>query len=464
MQVTFENLDKVNVLAHLSIPASDVSPIYKGIVVKYKQNARVPGFRQGKCPERLIISKYAAAINEEVAEKLIDSAIKQAFNEEGFSKCVSRPNVVKIGEIKPDCDFNFDVQFEVFPEYEAKPLSEIEVEKVSFSVSDEDVDNMIKVLREQNATFTQVEGDVAVEDKHFVNIKFVGKIDGEAFQGGTAEDFRVEMAAPQSMIPGFIEQIKGHKVGETFNIEATFPEGYGHDLDGKTAVFETTINSISERTLPSDEELCKKLETESMEALKKALRTNIAREGEFYCSKANWAALTVALAKANEDCEVPPSVIEATKQSMVDSQVEYLKRNMFGINSEPNNKQAKMIDGLRQHMLENISEQQAKDKALQNHFVREYYVSEKIQDALTSEVLDKGCDDYLQVEASAYEDAEGYIKEVKGNKADYDRVRTIVENNMVLEHLLSKMKTTVNALTFEEISKRMQLDAMRSPF
>ncbi len=152
------------------------------------------------------------------------------------------------GEYKLGEDFTYAVEFEVYPEVELQGLDAIEVEKPVVEVTDADVDTMLETLRKQQATWKEKEGAVDAEDR--VTIDFTGSVDGEEFEGGKASDFVLAMGQGR-MIPGFEDGIKGHKAGEEFTIDVTFPEEYhAENLKGKAAKFVINLKKVEERELP----------------------------------------------------------------------------------------------------------------------------------------------------------------------------------------------------------------------
>ena len=145
-------------------------------------------------------------------------------------------------------NFEFVATFEIYPEVELKGLESITVEQPTAEVTEADVDAMIETLRNQHATFEVADRAAAEGDKAKIN--FVGSIDGEEFEGGKADDFELQLGSGR-MIPGFESGVEGHKAGEEFNIEVTFPEDYhAENLKGKVATFAITLNEVQAANLP----------------------------------------------------------------------------------------------------------------------------------------------------------------------------------------------------------------------
>ena len=210
----------------------------------------------------VVAQRYGASVRQDVLGELmsrnfIDAIIKEKINPAGAPNYV--PGEYKLGE-----DFTYSVEFEVYPEVELKGLESIEVEKPIVSVTDEDVDGMLDTLRKQQANWKEKEGAVDAEDR--VTIDFTGSVDGEEFEGGKASDFVLAMGQGR-MIPGFEDGIKGHKAGEEFTIDVTFPEEYhAENLKGKAAKFAINLKKVEERELPElTEEFIKRFGVVSVE-------------------------------------------------------------------------------------------------------------------------------------------------------------------------------------------------------
>lgn len=193
----------------------------------------------------IVAQRYGASVRQDVLGDLmsrhfVDAIIKEKINPAGAPNYV--PGEYKLGE-----DFTYAVEFEVYPEVELQGLDAIEVEKPVVEVTDADVDTMLETLRKQQAT-ERKEGAVDAEDR--VTIDFTGSVDGEEFEGGKASDFVLAMGQGR-MIPGFEDGIKGHKAGEEFTIDVTFPEEYhAENLKGKAAKFVINLKKVEERELP----------------------------------------------------------------------------------------------------------------------------------------------------------------------------------------------------------------------
>ena len=214
-----------------------------------------------------------------MAGELIQQSFHDALTQEDLNPA-GDPAISTDG-IKQGEPLEYTATFEVYPKVELSPVEQIKLEKVNSSVAEADVDNMIETLRKQRTTWEVVERDSAEGDR--VTIDFVGKIDGEAFDGGSAEGVAVTIGSG-SMIPGFEEKLIGLKAGDEITFKVDFPNDYQTEhLAGKEAEFEVKLIDVSESALPEvDEEFAKAFGVEdgSVEQLRNDIRGNMEREME----------------------------------------------------------------------------------------------------------------------------------------------------------------------------------------
>ena len=288
----------------------------------YKQNAKkfkVPGFRAGMVPRAIVEQTYGEGVlYEAVIENNVDEAYRAAVIENNL-EIVSRPEL-DIKQIGKDKDFIFVVTVCVKPEATVKDYKGIEVKKVSTRVTKKDVDAELDSIREKNARIVTVE-DRELKDGDISVIDFEGFKDGEAFEGGKAENFELTIGSGQ-FIPGFEEQMVGMKVNETRDINVTFPKEYhSEDLAGKDATFKVVLHEIKEKVLPEiDDEFAKDVsEFDTLEEYKKDLNKKVKEQKE-------------AQAKAQKEQEAIDKFIEKVEvtipEEMIDAEVDKMVEEM----------------------------------------------------------------------------------------------------------------------------------------
>lgn len=215
---------------------------------KHKREFTLPGFRKGKAPKNLVFNRYGEAMfYEEALEEIVPEAYEAAIKEEDI-KPYSEPRF-NVTEVSSEDGATVEVDLAVKPEIELDDYFGIKAYRPPVEVTDDQIDHYLEHKREDLARMVPVE-DRAVEEGDTVTIDYKGSVDGEYFDGGTAENQQLEIGSNR-FIPGFEEQLIGHKPGEEFTIDVTFPENYGHeDLAGAEAKFEINLKEIYKQELP----------------------------------------------------------------------------------------------------------------------------------------------------------------------------------------------------------------------
>ncbi len=277
MQVSVEAGEGLERKLTVQVPAETVEMEVNNRLNSLKNTVRLDGFRPGKIPLKVIKQKYSTAILQEVAGELMQSSFRDAVTQENLTPAgdpvINAQNLV-LGQV-----MEYTATFEVYPEVVLNSVADLAVEKVDASVEDSDVDNMIDVLRKQKMDWSEVDRASANEDR--ITIDFVGSIDGEKFDGGSANDMPMVLGSGQ-MIPGFEEKLTGMKASEETTFKVPFPDDYAaKDLAGKEAEFAVTVKKVEEPKLPEiDETFAKAFGVESGDVaqLKTDIRANMERE------------------------------------------------------------------------------------------------------------------------------------------------------------------------------------------
>ena len=252
MSVTLETLENLERKVTLSLPWSSINAECDKRLKQTARKARIDGFRPGKAPLSMIQSMYGASIQNDVMNELAQKVFFDTAVAEGW-KIAGMPRLEGVEGQDDKENFLFSGVFEVFPEVKVGNLSGQEVEKVTASVGDAEVEKTIDILRQQRTRFNHTER--AAKDGDRVIIDFAGKIDGEAFAGGSAENYAFVLGQGQ-MLPEFEAGVNGLKEGESKDVEVNFPEDYhGKEVAGKTAVFTITVRNVAEPVLPEVDEV-----------------------------------------------------------------------------------------------------------------------------------------------------------------------------------------------------------------
>ncbi|HDT0719572.1 TPA: trigger factor [Proteus mirabilis] len=433
MQVSVETTQGLGRRVTITVPAADIQKAVDSELKKAAKTVRIDGFRKGHVPMSMVKQRYGMSILNDVLGDLmqrnfINAIIENKVNPVGAPDY--KPEQYKEGE-----DFVYSVEFEVFPEIELKDLESIEVVKPIVTVKDEDVDNMLETLRKQQAEWKDKAGEVAAEDR--VTVDFNGSIDGEEFEGGKAEDFVLAMSQGR-MIPGFEEGVIGHKAGEEFTIDVTFPEDYhAENLKGKKAQFAINLKKVEERELPElTEEFIKRfgIADGSVDGLRAEVRKNMERELKNAIRTRVKSQVIDGLVKANE-VDVPAAA--------VDSEIEVLQRQA-----------AQRFGGDEKQALQlprELFEEQAKRRVIVGLLLGEVINSNelKAEDERVKALIDEM--------ASAYEDPSEVVEFYNKNEQLMNNIRNLALEEQAVEKILATAKVTEKETNFTELMNEVQM-------
>lgn len=317
--------EKNKVYFDLTVPHEEIKKAESNAYKRNKNYFNVPGFRKGRAPKKIIEQFYGSGIFFEDALNEVLPKIYQDALEELKLDVIDQPEIDFDEEnFDRSKDLVVEVSVEVKPEVVLGDYKGLEIEAVPDEVSDEMIENEIDKQRHLNARHINID-DRTAEDGDKVNIDFEGKVDGEVFEGGSAEDQELELGSG-SFIPGFEEAIVGHEIGETFDIDVKFPEDYfNEDLKGKDAVFTITLNSIAvEELLEVDDEFIKDIsEFDTVEEYKADLLKQKTEEVEANAKNIRMDRALEAAA-ANAKVDVP----EVMVNNAIDEQIRNMDNNM----------------------------------------------------------------------------------------------------------------------------------------
>lgn len=284
----------------------------------YKKNAKyfnIPGFRKGKAPFKMVEKTYGIQIFYEDAFNEIAGEVYAKGLEDNKIEAVSKPKI-DIIQIVAGKDLIFTAVVQTKPEVTLGKYKGIELKKVEYNVSDEDVNHELEHIAEHNARLVSVE-DRAVENGDITIIDFEGFIDGKAFEGGKAENHELEIGSGK-FIPGFEEQIIGMKIDEDRDIKVTFPKDYpAKELEGKEAIFKIKLHEIKKKELPeiNDEFAKDASEFDTLDEWKKSIREKLEKANT---SKAKFETEDNAIeevCKASK-VDIPSGMIETQIDNM----------------------------------------------------------------------------------------------------------------------------------------------------
>ncbi len=443
MQVTTEAVSGVARRLNVSVPTSRINEQFEARLKRTAKTVKINGFRPGKVPANVVRREYGASIYQEVVNDIIRDSVFEAIQQEKIN-AVGMPNIEKV-EHKEDA-LVFEATVEVYPEVEVKAFDGLEVERKTAEIKDADVDTMIENLQKQRQTWAVIKG-MAKKDMQ-VTFDFEGSIDGEKFEGGSAEDFKLVLGSGR-MIPGFEDGIIGMKAGEEKVIDVTFPEDYqAENLAGKAAQFKITVKQVEKPKLPEiDAEFLKIFgvsEEEGIEKLKADVRKNMEREVRNGLRNQVKQAAFDALVAANE-IEVPAAMVAQEIDRQRQQMVQQFTQQFGGAGAQSFDKSM-----LPDELFKEQAERSVKLGVL---------VSKVLADAKL-EVDQARVDAYIDDMASSYEDPTEVIEYFKNDAQQRAQIEAVVLEDQVVDHILASAKVTDKAVSYEDLLKEQQARRM----
>jgi trigger factor len=297
------------------VPASDLGAALDARIAEILPTLNLKGFRPGKVPAAHVRRMYGKALMGEVVEKTLNETSQKVLSDNQL-RIAAQPDLKPVSDMDQVIagreDLAYDLDVEVMPEFEPANVEEIDLERLVYEPEDSEVDEAMERLVAESRTFEPRTGKkAAAQDGDQVVIDFVGRIDGEAFEGGTATGAELVLGSGQ-FIPGFEEQLVGAKGGDTRDVTVTFPEEYQVDrLKGKEAVFAVEVKEVrAPKAAEANDELAKSVGFEDLAGLRNALRENLGREYKSASRFKLKRALLDALDSRHE-IPLPPRMVEA---------------------------------------------------------------------------------------------------------------------------------------------------------
>jgi len=316
MQENIETLGALERRVDLHVPAAEIEKEVSARLNRLSRTVRMPGFRPGKVPLKMVAASYGAQVQAEVLNDKIGEA---------FSALVSASKLRVAGmprvEPKPGAeggDIAFSATFEVYPDIRIGDLSSVEVQRAVCPVGDAEIDETIEIMRRQRATYHAVERGAIDGDR--VTVDYRGSLDGTPFEGGTASHFPFTLGDGR-MLPEFEAAVRGMKAGESKTFPLTFPADYrAPELAGKTAQFDVTVRKVEEPNLPAiDAEFAKSLGVADgdLAKMREEIRANLEREVGMRLKNRTRDSVMNALL-ASTSFEVPKALVQEEQRRLAE--------------------------------------------------------------------------------------------------------------------------------------------------
>ncbi len=300
----------------ITVEAEKFNEAIKKVYFKSAKYFNIPGFRKGKAPMQIVEKYYGKEIfYEDAFNEVAQDALEEAV-EENKLEVVSRPDI-EVTQIEKGKDLVFTAVMQTKPEAKLGKYKGIEIEKIEYNVTDEDIEHELGHMQEHNARLISIE-DRPVESGDIATIDFEGFVDGKAFEGGKAEGHELEIGS-NTFIPGFEDQVIGMKIDEEKDIQVKFPDEYfSKDLAGKDATFKVKVHEIKKKELPTlDDEFAKDVsEFDTLKELKESIKEKQQKQNDEKAKYETQDAVIKAVCE-NVEVEIPSGMIEIEIDNML---------------------------------------------------------------------------------------------------------------------------------------------------
>lgn len=424
MQFSVETIGNIDRKMTVAVPAQkidqEVEKRLKGMVGR----VRVDGFRPGKVPFSVVKKRYEGGVRYEVVEKLLGSAFQDAANQEKL-RVAGLPEI-DLKTMEAGKDLEFVASFQVYPDVVIAGVETLIITRPVADIADADLDKMIDVIRKQNQAWNEVGRAAAVGD--MVNVDFDGSVDGEAFEGGAAEDYSVELGAGR-MLKDFEDGLIGMTAGEVKTIDVTFPDTYhAENLKGKTAQFKLTMKQVRASLLPEvDTDFVTKfgVESGSVDDFRVEIKKNMQRELD--------TAIKTQLKQQVMDGLAELHAI-AIPKSLVTEEIRYVRDEFSQNTGSP-------ADNIPDELFAPQAERRVKLGLIVGEVIRQHGLQ---RDPARVDAM-------LETVAASYEDPQALKNYYRGNRQAMQTIEAAVMEEMIVEWVMDKATVNDEPRDFDSI-------------
>ncbi len=430
MTTSVETLSGLERRLNFSVNSEDIAKQTKARLSQLSKTVKLAGFRPGKVPLSMVERNYGFQVQSEVLGDAVNKAFSEAVNSHAL-RIAGEPRVDRAEGEPAAGTLGFVATFEVYPQIALKELSTLEAERFTATVGDADVEKTVNILRKQRATWSELAR--AVENNDRVTIDFKGTLAGEAFQGGSAEDFPF-VPGEGRMLPDFEKGVIGMVAGATKSFDVAFPEDYGNkDLAGKTAQFAVTVKKVEMPVLPEvNEEFAKQLGVADgdISKLRGDIRNNLEREvAQRLRTRTKSAVMEVLPGVAEFD--LPKALVETEQGRLAEQAKAELTNRGVDVKNIPVPLDAFTEQAQRRVRLGLIVGELVKTNSLQ----------------AKPDQIKKQIEEFAQ----AYENPGEVVRWYFSDKERLAEVEGMVLEQNVVDLVLSKAKVSDKALAFDEL-------------
>ena len=440
MQVSIETTSKLERRLTVGVPAERVDVEVDSRLQKASHNVRLPGFRPGKVPMKVMRQRFGTGVRQEVLGEVMSQSFQEAVIQEKLRPAgqpTIEPRSMEAGK-----DLEYVAIFEVFPDVELAEMKDFSVTRPEAEVTEEDVDRIIEVFRKQQGSWEVVERAAADGDK--VNINYVGTRDGEAFDGGSAEDSDLELGSGR-MIPGFEDGIVGMSAGEEKTLSLSFPEEYhNEELKGAAVEFKVTLNNVQEMVPAAvDEALFAQygVEEGGEAQFRSEVSDNMARELKNAVENKVKQQVMDAVLDAHDGLEVP--------QALIQQEIGALRNQMFQQFGGAAGQDLDLNSLLPDEMFEENARRRVKLGLIMAELISTHELKADADRVRST----------IEEMASTYQDPQEVVDYYYANQEQLASVESKVLEDQVVEKLLQDANITVDKCSYQEAISAEQEDA-----
>ncbi len=436
MQVIDKNTDGLKHEFNVVITADSIEEKVVTRLTEVGQQVRLPGFRPGKVPMNLLRKRFGQAVRGEVLEKAVDESMQEALTKKALTPAMQpKVNLVKSEEGE---DLEFSVELEVLPSIETPDFSSLELNRQIATVTDEELEKTIENILKGRRTTEKIDEDRPTKKGDAVLIDYVGRVDGEIFEGGSAEDQIIELGSGM-FVPGFEDQMVGKKAGDELVVKITFPEEYQNaDLAGKPAEFEVKVKELRKLIVPElTDDIAKEMGADDVESFKARAREMLQEDYDKASRLRVKRQLLDQLADAHS-FDVPQSMVDMEFESIWEQMDKAVKEGQL----EPEDAE-KTEDELKSEY-RGIAERRVRLGLLLSD------VGQKNGVEVSSEDLGKA----VREEAMRYPGQEQAVVEYyQNNPQAVETLRAPLFEEKVVDFILSVAKITDETVSVEDLLK-----------
>lgn len=425
MQVSLEQSGNIERKMTISVPAERVDSEINKQLQRLSKQVKVPGFRPGKIPMKIMRSRYLRQVMQDVIGDLIQSSYQEALGQKSIRP--AGPPSIETSSGGEGKDLEYIATFEVFPDLKELALTGLKIERTVCEISDQDIETTLESLRRQRINWNKTDGKA--KDGCRVILDFTGSVDGTPFVGGEGKAMPVVIGSG-SLVAGFEDQLIGIKEGEEKSLTVTFPDDYHtEELAGKEAVFEVKATEVAEEELPEiDDELAEAFGVKEggMEKFREEIRENLSREAEDRLAIITRDTVFQAVLENNE-IDLPQVLVNQEKNLLIET-------------AEKEHPDIKKDENM-QAMYGKLAER----RVALGLILAEITENEKmLPDANAVETR-------LHKLAETYEDPASFVEWYKSDRGRLSEIEAQVLENMVVDKLLEDAEITDKTVCFQEL-------------